>query len=162
MVHAFEQPFQWIAMDIVGPLPWTQRGNQFILAICDYATHYPEAIALPSVEAIKVAKELVKLFSHVGISEEILIDQSTNFMSTMMEEIYRLLHIKRIRTTPYHLQIDGLVERFNGTLKSMCRKFVNRSQKDWDEYLSYFLFAYRGVPQETTGFSPLNSSMDAM
>ena len=72
----------------------------------------------------------------------------------MMEEIYCLLHIKRIRTTPYHPQTDGLVERFNGTLKSMLRKFVNRSQKDWDEYLSYLLFAYREVPQETTGFSP--------
>ena len=149
-----EQPFQRIAMDVVGPLPRTQRGNRFILTICDYATRYPEAIALPSVEAPRVAKELVNLFSHVGIPDEILTDQGTNFMSTMMEEIYRLLHIKRIRTTPYHPQTDGLVERFNGTLKSMLKKFVNRSQKDWDEYLPYLLFAYREVPQETTGFSP--------
>ena len=149
-----EQPFQRIAMDVVGPLPHTQRGNRFILTICDYATRYPEAIALPSVEAPRVAKELVNLFSHVGIPDEILTDQGTNFMSTMMEEIYRMLHIKRIRTTPYHPQTDGLVERFNGTLKGMLKKFVSRSQKDWDEYLPYLLFAYREVPQETTGFSP--------
>ena len=149
-----EQPFQRIAMDVVGPLPRTQRGNRFILTICDYATRYPEAIALPSVEAPRVAKELVNLFSHVGIPDEILTDQGTNFMSTMMEEIYHLLHIKRIRTTPYHPQTDGLVERFNGTLKGMLKKFVSRSQKDWDEYLPYLLFAYREVPQETTGFSP--------
>ena len=38
----------------------------------------------------------------------------------------------------------------------MLRKFVNRSQKDWDEYLPYLLFAYREVPQETTGFSPFD------
>ena len=144
-----EQPFQRIAMDVVGPLPRTQGGNRFILTICDYATRYPEAFALP-----RVAKELIKLFSHVGIPDEILTDQGTNFMSTMMEEIYRLLHIKRIRTTPYHSQTDGLVERFNGTLKGMLKKFVSKNQKDWDEYLPYLLFAYREVPQETTGFSP--------
>ena len=82
------------------------------MTICDYATRYPEAFALPSVEAPRVAKELIKLFSHVGIPDEILTDQGTNFMPTMIEEIYRLLHIKRIRTTPYHPQTDGLVERF--------------------------------------------------
>ena len=38
----------------------------------------------------------------------------------------------------------------------MLRKFVSRSQKDWDEYLPYLLFAYREVPQETTGFSPFD------
>ena len=148
------QPFQRIAMDVIGPLSRTQRGNWFILTICDYATRYPEAIALPSVEAPRVAKELVNLFSHVGIPDEILTDQGTNFMSSLLEEIYQLLHIKRIRTTPYHPQTDGLVERFNGTLKGMLRKFVSRNQKDWDEYLPYLLFAYREVPQETTGFSP--------
>ena len=69
-----EQPFQRIAMDVVGPLPRTQRGNRFILTICDYATRYPEAIALPSVEAPRVAKELVNLFSHVGIPDDVYHD----------------------------------------------------------------------------------------
>ena len=138
-----EQPFKRIAMDVVGPLPRTQRVNRFILTICDYATRYPEAIAMPSVEATRIAKELVNLFTHVGVPDDILTDQGTNFMSSLLEEIYRPLHIKDIRTTPYHPQTDGVVERFNGTLKSMLRKFVSRSQKDWDEYLPYLLFAYR-------------------
>lgn len=117
-------------MDIIGPLPRTQRGNRFILTICDYATRYPEAIALSSVEAHRIAKELVTVFSRMGVPEEILSDQGTNFMSTLMEDVYRLLQIKRIRTSPYHPQTDGLVERFNGTLKAMLKKFVNKSGKD--------------------------------
>ena len=75
-------------------------------------------------------------------------------MSSLLEEIYCLLHIKRIRTTPYHLQTDGVVERFNGTLKGMLRKLVSRNEKDWDQYLPYLLLAYREVPHETTRFSP--------
>ena len=147
------KPFQRIAIDIVGPLPWTQRGNRFILAICDYAIRYPEAIALSSTEAPRIAKELVGVFARMGIPEEILTNQGTNFMSALMEEVYRLLQI-RIQTSPYHPQMDGLVERFNGTLKMMLQKFVSRNQKDWDDYLPHLLFAYREVPQESTGFSP--------
>lgn len=148
------KPFQRIAMDIIGPLDRSKSGNKFILTICDYATRYPEAIALPSTEASRIAKHLVELFSRVGIPDEILTDQGTNFMSALLQDVYLLLNIKRIRTTPYHPQTDGLVERFNSTLKSMLKKFVASNAKDWDEYLPYLLFAYREAPQESTGFSP--------
>ena len=149
-----QQPFQRIAMDIVGPLPKTSRGNRHILVICDYTTQYPEAVALTTVIAPRVTKELIQLFARVGIPEEILTDQGPNFLSSLLEELYCVLQIRRIQTTPYHPQTDGLVERFNGTLKSMLRKFVADSQNDWDTYLPHVLFAYREVPQESTGFSP--------
>ena len=148
------KPFQRNAMDIVGPLPKTRHGNRFILTVCDYATRYPEAISFPSTEAPRIARELVSLFSRVGVPEEVLTDQGPNFMSTLLEKMYHILQIQHIRTSPYHPQTDGLVERFNGTLKAMLRKFVSRSQRDWDDYLPYMLFAYREVPQESTGFSP--------
>ena len=124
------KPFFWVAMDIVGLLPKTRRGNRYILVICDYATRYPEAIPLPSVEASRIARELILLFTRVGVPQEVLTDQGTNFMSALLEDIYQALHIRRIRTTPYHPQTDGLVERFNATLKSMLRKFTSRNQKD--------------------------------
>ena len=134
-----QKPFTRIAMDLIDPLPKMKRGNQFILTICDYATRYPEAIPLSSTEAPKIAKELILFFSRVGIPEEILTDQGANFMSTMLNEVYHTLQITRIQTTPYHPQTDGLVERFNGTLKSMLRKFTSQNQKDWDEYFPAFL-----------------------
>jgi len=80
-----DRPFQRIAMDVIGPLPRTRSGHKYILTICDYATRYPEAIALSSTEAEKVAKELVTLFSRVGIPDEILSDQGTNFMSALLQ-----------------------------------------------------------------------------
>jgi transposase InsO family protein len=65
-----------------------------------------------------------------------------------------MLHIQPIRTTPYHPQTDGLVERFNQTLKLMLRKTAVKEGIDWDKMLPYVLFAYREVPQTSTGFSP--------
>ena len=86
--------------------------------------------------------------------EEILTDQGNNFTSQLLKEVYRLLKISSIWTSPYHPQTGGLVERFNQTLKTMLRKFVSEEGKDWDKLIPYLLFAYREVPQATTGFSP--------
>ena len=36
----------------------------------------------------------------------------------------------------------------------MLCKLTSKNQKDWHELLPYILFAYREVPQESTGFSP--------
>ena len=149
-----EEPFSRIAMDIVGPLPKSSSGNRYILVLCDYASRYPEAVPLRSIEAENIADELIKVFARVGIPREILTDQGSNFCSQLLAELYRLLHVQPIRTSPYHPQTDGVVERFNKTLKSMLRKLVEGEGKKWDMYLPYLLFAYREVPQSSTGFSP--------
>ena len=120
------QPFSRIAMDIVGPLPRSRRGNRYVLVVCDYANRYPEAVALRSIDAETIAEELVTIFSRVGIPQEILTDQGANFTSHLLTELYRMLHVRPIRTTPYHPQTDGLVERFNQTLKHMLRKSVGK------------------------------------
>ena len=67
-----------------------------------------------------------------------------------------MLHIKktRTRTTPYHPQSDGMVERFNKTLVRMLKSYINNHQSDWDEHLPFLTMAYRSAEHETTGFSP--------
>ena len=141
-------------MDIVGPLPWSRSGNRFVLVICDYATRYPEAIPLRSTDVPYIAEELIKMFARVGVPQEILTDQESNFTSQLLAELYQLVHVHPIRTSPYHPQTDGLVERFNQTLKSMLRRAATNEGKDWDKLVPYLLFAYREVPQASTGFSP--------
>ena len=54
----------------------------------------------------------------------------------------------------YHTQTDGLVERFNKTLKQMLKKAMDADGKNWDQLLPHVLFAVREVPQASTGFSP--------
>lgn len=141
-------------MDIVGPLPRSRSGNRFVLVVCDYATRYPEAVALRSIDAERIAEELVNIFARVGIPKEILTDQGSNFQSQLLGALYKLLHVEALRTSPYHPQTDGLVERFNQTLKQMLKKTALEEGKDWDKLIPYLLFAYREVPQESTGFAP--------
>ena len=68
-------PFKRVAVDIVGPFePHSNNRSRYILTMMDYATHYPEAIALPSIETERVAEALVEMFSRVGIPDEMLTD----------------------------------------------------------------------------------------
>ncbi|KAI2648139.1 Transposon Ty3-I Gag-Pol polyprotein [Labeo rohita] len=147
-------PFDRIGMDIIGPLLKSSSGNQFALVICDYATRYPEVYPLRSTQVKNIVKCLIDLISRVGVPSEIVTDQGTNFMAKLMKLLYKQLGIRGIRTTPFHPQTDGLVERFNGTLKNMLKKFVDETGRDWDKWIPFLLFAYREVPQCSTGFSP--------
>ena len=150
-----DTPFQRVAIDIVGPIqPISENGNRYILTLVDYATRYPEAVPLRSIETTRVAEAMVNIFTRVGIPKEILTDQGSQFTSDLMKEISRLLSIKQLTTTPYHPACNGLVERFNGTLKQMLKRLCNEKPRDWDRYIGPLLFAYRETPQSSTGFAP--------
>ena len=61
--------------------------------------------------------------------------------------------IQKCRTTAYHPQCDGMVERFNRSLLQMLRCYVS-TEEDWETYLPLVLYAYRTAPHSTTGVSP--------
>ena len=60
-----------------------------------------------------IATEFVLLFTRVGVPKEVLTDQGTPFMSRLMADLCKLWQVKQLRTSVYHPQTDGLVERFN-------------------------------------------------
>ena len=150
-----DEPFKRVAVDLIGPLhPVTDRGNRYILTLVDHATRYPEAIALKGIETERVAEALVDIFCRVGVPQEMLTDMGSQFTSALMNEVCRLISLKQLTTTVYHPMCNGLVERFNGSLKQMLKRMCNERPKDWDRYLNALLFAYREVPQESLKFSP--------
>ena len=77
-------------------------------------------------------------------------------MSKVMADLCKLFQIKQLRTSVYHPQTDGLVERFNKTLKSMLIRVDQKDGKDWDMLLPALLCDIREVPQASTGFSPFD------
>lgn len=150
-----EEPFKRVAVDIVGPiLPASSQGNRYILVMVDFATRYPEAVPLRNIDTVTVAEALWQMWSRVGVPEEVLTDRGTQFTSEVMVEVYRLLGIRGLTTTPYHAMGNGLCERFNATLKAMLKKLCRERPTDWDRYIPSALFAYREVPQESLKYSP--------
>ena len=127
------------------------RGHSFILVLLDYTTLRlsPYAQLMPG-----SLREVLLLLSQVGIAEEILMDQGSCFKSKVMAEMCRSLKVRQLWTSIYHPQTDGLVERFNQTLKQMLCKWIDVDGKNWDQLLPYVLFSIMEVPESSTGFSP--------
>ena len=152
-----ERPLQRVAMDILGPLPETEKGNKYILVIGDYFTKWKEAYPLPNMEAMTVARHLVSEFMcRFGVPEQLHSDQGRNFESGVIKGICELLQVRKTRTTPYHPQSDGMVERFNRTLLNLLSLSVSENERDWDVKLPVLLFAYRTSVHETTGVTPFS------
>ena len=138
------ETFQQIAMDIVGPLPRSHLGNKYILVLCDYATRYPEAIPLRCIDAIHVAEDGFCCARR---------DFDRPREQRCLCSLGGTLLIAPHSSDPYQPLPPPNVERFNQMLKSMLRKVVSTEGKDWDKWIPYLLFAYRQVPQASTGFS---------
>ena len=148
-------PMERLAIDILGELPKTENGNKYILVVADYFTKWTECFGMPNMETVTIARILVNdVISKFGIPAKIHSDQGSQFESNLFTELCKLLQVEKTRTTPYHPQSDGMVERFNRTLATMLRAFVNENQRDWDEQLPYVMMAYRSTEHETTGLTP--------
>ena len=148
-------PMERIAIDILGELPLTERGNKYIVVIGDYFTKWTECHAMPNMEASTVARILIEqVVSRFGIPYIIHSDQGRQFEGKLFTEMCTMLQITKTRTTPYHPKSDGMVERFNKTLVTMLSAYVNENHTDWDEQLQYVMMAYRATEHETTGLTP--------
>lgn len=88
------------------------------------------------------------------LTDQILCDQGRQFESTIMDELCKLLQIQKSRTTPYHPQGDGLVERSNRTLLNMLSIVVEEHPDTWESHLRPVCMAYNTSIQPTTGYSP--------
>ena len=82
----------------------------------DYFTKWAEAIPLRNQTAARIMEELVKLFSTLGIPEALHSDQGQNFESTILKDTLEAFGVRKSRTTAYHPQGNGMVERLNRSL----------------------------------------------
>ena len=102
-----------------------------------------------------MAKTFVEqVITRFGTPLEIHTDQGREFEAGLFRGVCRLLGIHKTRTTPFHPQSDGMVERFNRTVKAMLSMFVAENQDDWDEHLPYVMMAYRSSQHDATKFTP--------
>ncbi len=75
------------------------------------------------------------MYSRIGLPEEVLSDLGMQFVSDVMKEVCRLISIKQLTTTPYHPICNGLVEKWNGTLKKILKRLCAEQPKLRDRYL---------------------------
>ncbi|XP_068211806.1 uncharacterized protein [Palaemon carinicauda] len=153
-IPAVEEPFTQIVIDIVGPLPKTKTGFQYMLTIMDRTTRFPEVIPVRGIKSGIVIKHLMDFFSRYGLPREIQSDQGSNFTSREFQAKMNELGIKHNLASSYHPESQGILERFHSTLKNALTKYCLDHVEEWDKDLPLLLFALRSAPSESLGFSP--------
>lgn len=144
-----------VAVDIFGPLPLSENGNEYIIVLGDYYSKWVDAWAVPDHTAQTVADKLVvEFFTKFGCPAQIHTDQGREFQSELFRLVCEKFGVDQTRTAPYRPNSDGLVERFNRTLKQMLKIFSAENPKDWDDHLPYLLMAYRASQHKSTGCTP--------
>ena len=150
-----DRPFERIAVDFIGPLPTSSKGNSHILVFVDYATRWPEAFATRNQLAVTVAELFVDhILCRHGAPGELLSDQGRNFLSKVIQEICQVCRTRKIQTPAYSPKVNGLCERFNSTLVQTLAILARDNQQRWDIMIPMALFAYRTSVQESAKFTP--------
>ena len=152
-----EYPLQFVAIDLLGPLPRTTNGNRHVLVITDRFSKLSRAVPLVRINSTSVVRAFLENWAYpYALPETLLSDNGTQFTSKFFEEICTTLGVKHLTTTTYHPQANGQVERYNRTLVARLRHYVAENQRDWDEFVQPLTYAYNTQVHRSTGRSPFD------
>jgi transposase InsO family protein len=126
-----------------------------LLVMIDHFTKYCVAVALTSFDAHSAALAVRQAWiSRFGIPEMIQTDRGSQFESEYFQSFCRLSGISKIRSTAYHPESQGLVERQNQTLVRMLKVALSRRQLDWPSILDQVTAAYNCTMHASSGCTP--------
>ena len=81
-------------------------------------------------------------------------DQGKAFTGHLISNLCELYGVQKLRTSPYHAQTNGQVERMNQTIIRMISRLEQDKKARWSEHLPEMLAAYNGTHSAVTGYSP--------
>ena len=152
-----DKPLDFVAADILGPLPKTKHGKRFILVVTDRFSKLTKTESLRTITSLSVAKAFCRIWVfNYGTPSILLTDNGTQFTARFFMNVCRILGIKKVFTTAYHPQANGQAERFNRTILAGLRNYVSESQRDWDEWLEPLTYAYNMQVHRSTGTTPFD------
>ena len=150
-------PYPWakVALDVSGPHRLTASGNRYIITFICLYSGYPEAFATKDKSAETVANLLInEIQPRYSSPNALLVDNGSENVNRVMDETLKELNIKRITTSFYHPQSNGVVERLHKSLNSILAKYLDDHLCQWDAYLNQALAAIRFSISDSSKFSP--------
>lgn len=150
-----ESALDKIFLDIVGPLDKDYDNKSYILTLQCELSKYVEAYPLECKDSVSVAKALVDNFIlRYGIPKAIGTDRGSEFISTTMREVCKLLNIDQISSTAYHHESIGSLENSHKSLNAFLRIQCDNDPRYWSQWLPYWCFSYNITVHTETHYTP--------
>jgi transposase InsO family protein len=156
-LHPLPRPdaFDRWSFDFVGPLVPSSSGNRYLLTAMDHGTDFVYADAISNRSQDAVIALLRRIISVHGKPLEVLTDNGEEFLSYRVQNFLHRLSINHLRTSPYHPQTNGRLERFNKELVDMLQRLTSPNKQElWDQYLPDALLAHRAHQNRNLATSP--------
>ena len=137
-------PGDLVAFDLIGPFPSSHRSNRYVITVLDHCTGWVECHPIPS----KTQEQIFRFIANDyiprhGAPRVVLTDQGLEFRGQDLKQYFIRLGITHKRSTPFHPQTNGRLERSHRTLKQILRKLTNAKAEEWEDHLSTTLYAYQ-------------------
>lgn len=144
-----------IAMDIVGPMTKSKRGNIYCLTIMCMLSKFSLVIPLPDATAQTVADALIKRFiAYFGSPRVIITDQGTNFLSSLMKQVAKRFKIKQVHSCAFRPESNGSLERSHHVLAEYLKQFVGDDGENWDDWVELAAFSFNTQVHEGHLYTP--------
>ena len=149
--------WELVSTDFCGPFPKSSNGNDYVMVVTDHLSKMAYAIPCKKSVTAQQAAELFfnTVFRHHGIPKRILSDRGPQFISSFWRELWKKTGTSVSFTAPYNPKANAQTERYNRTFEEGLRSFVKGLQKDWEEKLMIFEFAYNDSIHPALGFTPM-------
>lgn len=149
-----DHPLQMVFADIA-ELPTSRKGNRYILVVVDHFSKYTNIYPMRDQTAHSVAKHLFEDYiTEHGIPECLHTDQGRQFESRIVQDLCEKLGIRKSRSSPYHPQGAGIVERANRVIKDQLAKYIADQGGEWDQHIHQLQLAYNTSVHSSTGLTP--------
>ena len=150
-------PLDFVAMDLLGPLPKTAHGNRHVLVMTDRSTKLTRSIPLRTPTTSVVDNAFLDNSVYVyGAPRGVLTDNGPQVAAKFFDAVCALLGVRHYLTTAYNPQTNGQTERFNRTLVQRLRHYVEVHKWDWEEYIQPLTFAYNTKFYRSTETTPFD------
>ena len=126
-----------------------------VMVMQDHFSKYVVAYVVKDQTARTAAETLRNgYFGLFGAPAYLVSDQGKAFTGHLIMNLCELYGVQKLRTSPYHAQTNGQVERMNQTIIRMIGKLEQDKKARWSEHLPEMLAAYNGTHSAVTGYSP--------
>ena len=163
-VKNFEIPasrFEVVHIDIVGPLPPANEYNRmytsdyrYILTCIDRSTRWIEAVPIRDIQASTIAVAFLEAWvTRFGVPLYVVSDRGSQFESELFSELSKMTGFHRLRTSSYHPQANGMIERKHRVLKNA----IKARGTSWVQSLPIVLLGIMRIVPNDEGFSPFSA-----
>ena len=150
---SFTERFQFVHMDLVGPLNITSEDNKYILTAKDRGTGYLVTVPIKDKRAQTIRNAFVQSWcGPFGVPQVVVTDNGREFANSTLSNAFEQLGVDHRFISPYNPQSNGFIERQHRSINVALRALEDKT--NWALHLPLITTAINNSPIEGSHFSP--------